>query len=431
VTFDASGTPAVCLDKSTGAGVITTNFASNGTSVQCVTAAHWPGLVDVTADNGVDTPTLTGAYEYLEDPAVQGNYRFYNNADSLTPAAPRAADNTVAPVGQPGVVGQDFRLRFGIENHRPFDISAGTTYVLEFTPKSVDTCANTAADSTTVWTAVDTATAISFKTNSSVISGAAISAFADDPDVNPIDASENYEWVYQNYVSDAADFFVNADIAPKSAGLWDFSLTNHSAVATTNYCFRAVRDDNTPMEYNRYPEIITSESVYVNLSLTSPDVSIDVTPAKMSSAPNAASISTNGQLGMNIKMSSTTADTNLVRTSGGQTIPTLSATNTSTNPIIISGTTAAWGWRVDGLDSFTGVTTQETYTSSSVFTWAAIPALSQAKTIRNLTTATDQTTIGGTNTPESLTVWYAASATVSELAGAYKQVIIYTALPNI
>jgi hypothetical protein len=64
ITFDASGTPAVCLDKSTSAGVITTNFAPNGTSVQCVTSAHAPGLVDVTADNGDESSTLTDAYEY-------------------------------------------------------------------------------------------------------------------------------------------------------------------------------------------------------------------------------------------------------------------------------------------------------------------------------------------------------------------------------
>ena len=73
-----------------------------------------------TNSNGSVTPF--GAYNSYPEIAVtsaaiaQTNYRFYANADSLTPGSPRAAQNTVADVGQPGVIGQDFRLRTGIIN---------------------------------------------------------------------------------------------------------------------------------------------------------------------------------------------------------------------------------------------------------------------------------------------------------------------------
>jgi hypothetical protein len=338
----------------------------------------------------------------------------------LTPGAPRADDNTVAPVGQSGVVGQDFRLRFGLEVHSSV-VPVGTAYKLQFAKRTAPDCPN----QLTGWAAVGAATAISFKTNPSAISGAAISAYAEDP----VSATD-YTWARQSYISNAADFVVMTDIIGNYAGLWDFSLTNHSATELTDYCFRAVNSNGSLVDnYKQYPEITTSQEAYVNISLADDKVDFSVAPATMSSASNGATIATNNKLGMHIQMSAATANTNLVRTSGGQTIPTLSAA-TIANPVVIDGDTAAWGWRVDGLGGFTGTTTLETNISSSAFNWAAILDSSQAATIKNLSAATDLSTIGGTNTPESLTVWYAASATYRIPAGAYQQTILYTALPN-
>jgi hypothetical protein len=66
ITFDPGGTPAICKDVTTGANNITTNIASDGSSVKCLTSAHPFGPVDVTIDNGIDIITKPDLYTYFD-----------------------------------------------------------------------------------------------------------------------------------------------------------------------------------------------------------------------------------------------------------------------------------------------------------------------------------------------------------------------------
>lgn len=78
-----------------------------------------------------------------------------------------------------------------------------------------------------------------------------------------------------------------------------------------------------------------------------------------------------------------------------------------------------WGFRVAGLGGFDVGTGVETNVSSSVYTWAGIPALTAPAPIRTTTAAVEN---------ESTTIWYGASVEATQAPGNYSQTVTYTAI---
>lgn len=364
----------------------------------------------------------------------QTNYRFYDNANSLTPGNPRASQNTVANVGQPGVIGEDFRLRTGIVNETANSLTSATfTPSLQFSEKPVGHGGPVGGcEDASNWDDVTTSSDIAYKTNPGATSGAAISSYANDP------TSPTSSWVYQTYVSSPSGFTVLNTIAPDAAALWDFSLVNLSALATTDYCFRIVDGGYELDEYDEYPEVTTSDDEYISISAT-PSISIGADIGKMSSGGGAANVSTNATNGFNLTMSTVPGPTYLVHTTNSSyTIPTLSSTFTPASPAsstyvntLIGGASSFWGYRIDGLGGFgSGPTSQATNATTTSYSWARIAGSSAPDIIRNRNTPTDTTSLGGSNTPDGTTVWFGVGAASGQLHGTYQATIVYTAVAN-
>jgi len=215
------------------------------------TATTRNAAVSVLADGGT---TLSG-------------YRVYRNANATTPGTPLAADDTAATLPMKN---QAFRVRMAANGtataNAPIQLLATTgSFVLQFAQRTAGSC----AAQTTGWGNVTTTSTIAWQTNAGVSNGAAITPFADDPSVaNP---------VHQTYRSSGTNFNNPNTIPSTGNGLWDFSLRDNSAPASTTYCLRLVYNSGSaPLEhYAVMPEVTTSSGV----------VSVDIVNAGGGSVP--------------------------------------------------------------------------------------------------------------------------------------------------
>lgn len=90
----------------------------------------------------------------------------------------------------------------------------------------------------------------------------------------------------------------------------------------------------------------------------------------------------------------------------------------ATNPGALPMNT--WGYRVDGVDGFgNSNTTEESNQPNSAYSWAGIPALANASTVR---------LHSGVAVNDTTTVWYAANSSDSSKPGSYSATVTYTAV---
>lgn len=390
--------------------------AQNATTAVTFPATPWTP----TTSTEIGTVTFYGVR-----PLSQTNYRIYNNANSTTPGAARAGDNTRAVVGQPSTVGTDFRIRTGILNRSSVSMTVGETFTLQFGAKPTApgaTCADT-----TSWANVGTSSSIAYKINGAT-SGTVITN-------TPAPAAPSgATWIAQRYLHAAANFTVATAITANNAGLWDFSLTNLSAPPNTAYCFRIVNSGGVELNrYDQYPEIITSQDQYIGIQSNAPSgtVAIAVSPGTMSSNSDPLAVSTNAANGYNMTLAidpdaSGNALTHTINAT--KVIAALPGTATPTAPAALSGGTSRWGFRIGGFGNFGATTTQETNTTTSAYSWAAVPVNPLA--VRQNALATDQTATGGANAPDSFNVWYGAAASAVQAPGTYQTEVIYTVATN-
>lgn len=185
------------------------------------------------------------------DNLTNTSYRLYKNTDTAAPGPPLADTNTPATLNY---VGQPFRVRMGVQtahsSETPIDLRTNDAALqLQFAARTAATC----SAQTTGFTDVTASSVISYNTNPSVSNGATISASSNDPTMSsPI--------VYQTYQS-AVGPFNNTSLIPKnSAGLWDFSLKDNGAPASTTYCLKLIYGVGTDLEqYTTYAEIKTAD----------------------------------------------------------------------------------------------------------------------------------------------------------------------------
>jgi hypothetical protein len=295
-------------------------------------------------------------------------------------------------------------------------------FTLQFAQKTGPSCST----QTSGWLPISATSEIRYKVNPSD-SGVLVDITASPNDPA---AAAGYPWVYQTYVSKPDNFIVGSVISPQQSALWDFSLTNVSAIPTSSYCFRIVNINDEPLDqYDQYPEIATSADAYLDLNALA-SVGMGVAPGKMSSSPGTATVSTNMTGSYNLMLSTVGNDNALTHvTHPSYTIPALVSSYTPTNNSGLSGVTSGWGFRVSGLGNFGASTTSELNVLNSAYTWASVPVATSPVQISS-GTATDNRGAGGSNSPASTTVFYGTSASVNQVAGQYQANILYTAVAN-
>lgn len=185
---------------------------------------------------------------------TQGSYRWFSNTGTTSITTPLASQNSPATLSS---TGQQFRLRMLIDvSVVSLPLGEGI-FALQYAGKGTGTCAAPSGGTPATYTDVTAATSISFFNNPTPTDGDAV---VPNGALDPSDGTQ----VAQTY-EELNPFSNTATIPVNQNGLWDFSLYDNGAPASTAYCFRAVRNDGLSLNaYSQYPELTT----YGLLSLT-------------------------------------------------------------------------------------------------------------------------------------------------------------------
>ncbi len=246
---------------------------------------------------------------YTDPPTVdQSAYRFYQNANSTTPAAALAATNTPSDVAN----STPFRVRIGETVSSTAWSANYSSQKLQFTAKNQTTCA-----ASTGWADVQSGSGvIQWYDNASPASGAAISSYASDPTVTGTAT-------YEQYLEANSTTNPNA-IAIGNTGLWDASLQSVGGTPGSTYCLRLVNGpgDFTPT-YTQYPEFTLTGSLSIDMvdgsgaSVTSPTISFGSVFAQLTCQASTATFGTSSQkLRINNDLSTTGWTASIAATSG-------------------------------------------------------------------------------------------------------------------
>jgi hypothetical protein len=165
--------------------------------------------------------------------------------------------------------------------------------------------------------------------------------------------------------------------------------------------------------------ISSNVSSVISLLTTSGTVNANVVPTSggaQSIASDTVSVSTSDTAGYTLMLAETGASSAL--TSGGNTIPASSGTQTS--PVAMSANT--WGYRLDGIGGFgAGPTSSQSSAAIGSSKFAAVPATGSPSTLK---------TTSGTANNDTTVVWYGVAANTSQPAGTYTNSVTYTAIAN-
>ena len=169
---------------------------------------------------------------------VQRDYRWFDNTDALPPVTAFADENTPFTVI---TTGQVFRLRMSVEaSDVPLD--AGTqSFKLQFAKDSSGPWSDVGnvASTTPAWRGFDNSSLADGQTSTSVLLGKSI-AFQSYEEENPS--------------------VPNPSLIPTGVEQWtewDWVVQENGAAFNTNYLFRMVRADGSPLEsYTRFPVLV-------------------------------------------------------------------------------------------------------------------------------------------------------------------------------
>ena len=229
---------------------------------------------------------------------MQSAYRIYTNADSTTPGAALAANNTPAVLSQSG---DAFRARIAITPDADGWPASTGTYKLQVADKT------TSCSAATGWADVQAGSGdIRWYDNPSVADNVAAPSLASDVTVSGSKVMETYR--------ESSGFTDPTAIPSGSTGVWDFSLKDFSNKSGKTYCLRVVTNDNTPLTYTQYPEIRTQG-----------ELALDIVDGS----------------GVSVATPSVTLGSLVVSTSCRQSTGTL---GTASQKLRVKNTTASGGW---------------------------------------------------------------------------------------
>ncbi len=201
------------------------------------TANHIPPYRDVIVSKRVPQPTIT-----------QSAYRVFANADSSDVGSPLASQDTISTAPRQG---KPFRLRMNL-HIATANLDAGNkNFKLQYATRSGTCDVGFSGES---YSDVDTASGdIRYYDNASVADGASLTTNANDP------VHSGHTTIAQSY-EEANNATVASSIATGQDGMWDFSLIDVSAPASTSYCFRIVLSSGVVINgYNVIPEVVTDD----------------------------------------------------------------------------------------------------------------------------------------------------------------------------
>ncbi|MEK7187654.1 MAG: hypothetical protein AAB691_02280, partial [Patescibacteria group bacterium] len=275
LTTNVSGTSNIFLDNLGLLGTAVTStwpvttvyvYRNISSTVNFALSAHGVGTASTTfaSSSYLTVWSLQPPISY-----TQSGYRWYANSDATSTGAALAATNTAAFAP---VQGTPFRLRSLLHIGSSTLSSSSQPFKLQYAEKS-GTC-DTAFSGETYGDVGRTSGAIRFYNNASVSDGVRIATSSGDP----VHGSDTV--VAQSY-EEANSFVAVTSTASSSDAMWDFSLVDNSAVASTTYCFRAVQIGDVALDaYSVIPEITTKGAAPALGSVTLNNGSdISLTPA--------------------------------------------------------------------------------------------------------------------------------------------------------
>lgn len=179
----------------------------------------------------------------------QSSYRWFNNTNSTDVGTPLTAQDTAANAPKQG---KPFRLRFAIHVSASTRDINGEGLKLQYAMRSGSCDVGFAGES---YSDVSTSSGdIRYYDNPAPTDASALTTNANDP------AHGSDTTVPQTY--EEANNLTNSisAIPVGQDGLWDTSLVDYSAPASTSYCFRIVRATGVVLNsYSVIPEIITDD----------------------------------------------------------------------------------------------------------------------------------------------------------------------------
>jgi len=200
-------------------------------------------------DGGVGTGSNLFTVNASSSPTqamAQNDYQFYQNADSLTPGAVLATENTAPTITS---TSSPIRLRMNVSIANQALATSTQSYKLQFSTATSSGWADVGASSSAaVWRFYD---------NPTPGNGVAIPSTL----LTTSDVAESYEESNPSLLNPKA-------VAAGQEGEWDFPLDSTNASNNTTYYFRVVKSGGATLDgYTRYPQLA------VNVAAPPPTVS--------------------------------------------------------------------------------------------------------------------------------------------------------------
>lgn len=358
----------------------------------------------------------------------QSAYRLFNNTDSIGVGTPLAAQDTAATLGSTGAA---FRLRMLLHIDLNKLALSDQAFKLQFAQQS-GTCDTGFVGET--YADVTAATVIAYNDNPTPLDNTALVGDANDP-THGADTI-----VRQTY--EELNNFTNSVAAIPSAqdGKWDFSLKDNGATASTAYCLRAVKSDDTVLNtYTAIPQITTAAAASLTFTVDTGSVSFvsAVTPGTPVSTSSVLTVNTNNATGYKIQINRASTTPTLILSSDNST--TISDTpngNNWTAPAATStaGPSAIW---TAGTTNGLGFRVKQTGTVSNTYSsvwWGTDDTAPNAK-YSGISTSTALQVIANTTlgsaTNENSVVEYKLDTQSTQKSGKYiSSPVVYTATAN-
>lgn len=251
----------IWIKKTTGgtarAGVFRTSAQTGDATQPFTNLATFTGGITDFIKNGFSLGTVAevneaggSTYQYAAWDGknyAQQAYRFFGNADSADVGSALAAQDTPATLS---TAGQEFRLRLltRVDNGNLY--SSSEDFKLQYVDMGAGTCASPSGGTPSSYTDVTGATLVAYKDNATPTDGIALVSNANDPtDGARTIVNQTYEEL--NDFTNSESAVLNGQTAK-----FDFSLVDNGATASTTFCFRIVKSDDTLLgTYTAYPEI--------------------------------------------------------------------------------------------------------------------------------------------------------------------------------
>jgi len=409
----------VWVKRSTAVGLVFRPSSLTGNNSQYVD--NTPNATNLISDlistgfsvtsTSTETNASAGTYRYAAWHAKiydQDGFRLFNNANSTDVGTALAANNTAGSLASTGA---QFRLRVLVNVARGNLYASGQNFKLQYVGKGTGTCASPSGGTPASYTDVDTTTKISYYNNSTPTDASNLTANASDPTDSATVTAQTYEELNNLTNTTAA-------VTKGNSGMWDFSLYDNAATASTAYCLRVVKSDGTALDtYDQYPQITTASSAQT-LSFSISDSTIGFGTLS-SSAARYATGDTSGNAS-ETEAHTLTAATNatsgyIISVKGATLTHTVSSSYTIT-AIGSSNTASSAGTEQFGLRL--GVTSG-TGTATAPYAAAGFAYAADASTAKQVASG------AGDGTSTIFSARYLANITTTSEAGPYTATLTY------